>query len=295
MARRRTPSARWRRRAVLAFIAAAAGYVLYGARGFPHGGSRAGLVYGSLGLAAVVVLLYFGVRKRSYRSTWGTLEDWLQSHIYLGLLAAVLILFHTGFRFQDQVAVAAFVVLLAVVGSGVAGALLYATVPRRLSAVESDLSPAEMAAQLNQLARTMSRLAAPRSAPFQQVCQGLLAETRPGWLAGWRLLWKGSRRPAAGGGGRLAPERSPRSAGAQAAASSTWAAQLPRVPAAEQEELRQLLVLSRQRQELAARLVSQHRFRNLLDAWLYIHLPLSLALLVLIAAHLVAVFYFSRV
>ena len=31
-----------------------------------------------------------------------------------------------------------------------------------------------------------------------------------------------------------------------------------------------------------------------MGAWLYIHLPLSIALLVLIAAHLVAVFYYAR-
>jgi hypothetical protein len=73
------------------------------------------------------------------------------------------------------------------------------------------------------------------------------------------------------------------------------AAQLARVPAAEQEELRQLLVLGRQHRELAGRLVAQQRLRNLLDAWLYLHLPLSAVLLVLIAAHLVAVFYFGRV
>ena len=69
---------------------------------------------------------------------------------------------------------------------------------------------------------------------------------------------------------------------------------LTRVPAEEQEELRQLLVLSRQRSELLQRLIAQQRYRNLLGAWLYIHVPLSIALLVLVAAHLVAVFYYAR-
>jgi predicted ferric reductase len=285
MARMRPPSVRWRRRGLLAFVLAIAAYAFFTGRGFAHGGSRAGLVFGTLALAAVLALLYFGVRKRSYRSSWGTLESWLQAHVYLGLLAPVLVLLHTGFRFQDRVAVAAFVVMLVVVASGVVGALLYDTVPRRLSAVESDLSPAEMAAQLNQLARAMARLAAARSPAFQQVCSGLLAEARPRRLAGWRLL--------AGAGGLGALQAGGRRGTAEAGA--PWAAQLPRVPAAEQEELRQLLVLARQHRELAGRLVAQQRFRNVLDAWLYLHVPLSIALLVLIAAHLVAVFYFSRV
>jgi hypothetical protein len=66
------------------------------------------------------------------------------------------------------------------------------------------------------------------------------------------------------------------------------------VPAVEQDELRQLLVLSRQRGELLERLVAQQHFRNLLAAWLYIHVPLSIALVVLVGAHVAAVFYFAR-
>jgi len=69
---------------------------------------------------------------------------------------------------------------------------------------------------------------------------------------------------------------------------------LTRVPPAEQEDLRQLLVLSRQRSELLERLVAQQRYRNLLGAWLYLHVPLSIALLALVAAHLAAVFYYAR-
>src|SRR4051794_132909 len=160
---RTAESARWRRRAVAAFLALLASYVFYAWRAdFAHGGSGVGIAYGVLGTLSILVLLYFGVRKRSYRSTFGTLEAWLQSHLYLGMLAAVLILFHTGFRFRDKVAVAAFAVLLVVVVSGIWGALVYTAVPRRLTEIEGDLAPAEMAKQLNQLARTMARLAAGR-------------------------------------------------------------------------------------------------------------------------------------
>jgi hypothetical protein len=271
-------TARWRRRWLVAGAALAASFVALALRGgFQHGGSPAGIAYGSLGLLAILVLLYFGVRKRSYRSTWGTLDGWLQSHIYLGILSAFLILFHTGFRFKDTVAVAAFAALLVVVVSGYVGASLYTSVPRRLSEVESDLTPADLAAQIKQLADAMTRVAAGRSQAFEQVCKGLLAETLPGPLAGWRLLF--SRPAVAGGGG---------------AGSAPWAVYLTQVPAGEQEELRQLLVLSRQRSELLERLVAQQRYRNVLGAWLYLHVPLSIALLVLVAAHLVAVFYYAR-
>jgi hypothetical protein len=274
---RTAESARWRRRAFWLFLALVASYAVYASRtGFTHGGSPGGIAYGVLGTLTILILLYFGVRKRSYRSTWGTLEGWLQCHIYLGLLAAVLILFHTGFRFHDKVAIAAFAVLLAVVASGFWGAVVYTGVPRRLTEVEGDLAPAAMAEQLDQLGRTMARLTSGRSAPFQKVCSGLLAELVPERLAGWKLLFASRGRK---GGDNAAP----------------WAAELARVPAAEQEELRQLLVLARQRRELHQRLLAQQRYRNQLDVWLYLHIPLSLALVALVAAHLIAVFFFSKI
>jgi len=282
-------TARWRRFWVGVGAVLTAVYVasaLHG--GFQHGGSPAGIAYGIFGTVAILVLLAFGVRKRWYRSTWGTLDGWLQSHIYLGLLSALVIFFHSGFRFQDRVAVAAFVTLGVVVASGFVGASLYTSVPRRLSEVESDLTPAELSAQIQQLADGMARIAGSRSQPFQEVCRGLLAESLPGRLAGWRLMLTsrgaGTKRAASGGssgsggGGGPAP----------------WAVHLTRVPPAEQEDLRQLLVLSRQRSELLERLIAQQRYRNLLGAWLYLHVPLSIALLALVAAHLVAVFYYAR-
>lgn len=275
---RTAESARWRRLGFLAFLLLAASYGYYAWREeFPHGGSLVGVTYGVLATLSILVLLYFGVRKRSYRSTFGTLEAWLQSHIYLGLLSAVLVLCHTGFRFQDKVAVAAFLVLLAVVATGVWGAVLYTSVPRRLTAVEGDLTPEKMGEQLNQLGRSMSRLAAGRSEPFRSVCEGLLAELVPVRMAGWKLLFGAGRDRR--GNGEAAP----------------WAAQLGKVPAAEQEELRQLLVLARQRRELHQKLLAQQRYRNLLEVWLYLHVPLSLALVALVAAHLIAVFFFSKV
>ena len=286
-------TARWRRFWVGVGAVLTGVYVAAALRGgFQHGGSPAGIAYGIFGTVAILVLLAFGVRKRWYRSTWGTLDGWLQSHIYLGLLSALVIFFHSGFRFHDRVAVAAFVTLGVVVASGFVGASLYTSVPRRLSEVESDLTPAELSAQIQQLADGMARIAASRSPPFQQVCRGLLAESLPGPMAGWRLMLTGGgagpRRASAGvsggsgggGGGRGGP--------------APWAVHLTQVPPAEQEDLRQLLVLSRQRSELLERLIAQQRYRNLLGAWLYLHVPLSIALLALVAAHLAAVFYYAR-
>lgn len=274
-------SARWRWAAFAALAVLAASYFASARRGFAHGGSAAGVAYGALALAAILVLLFFGVRKRWYKSTWGRLESWLQSHVWLGLLSVALVAFHSGFHFRDRVAVAAFAVLVAVVASGVWGVFLYAQVPRLLTEVETNLTAEQASEQLDQLARGMARLAAGRSAELTRVYEALLAQSFPGRYAGWRILRPGSGRSRRG-------ERS----GARGEVS--LAAALARVGPAEQEELRQLLVLSRQREELHRRLLDQQRYKNLLDVWLFLHLPLSIALLVLVAVHVAAALYYAQ-
>lgn len=265
----------WRRIFVLLLIAVSVSYYRYASREFPHGGSTFGIAYGIAGTALILLLAFFGIRKRWYRSTFGTLEQWLQSHIYLGLLVLVILLFHTGMRFNDKIAVTTLVLVAIVVASGVAGAILYVTVPRMLTEVESELTVSEISDQLNQLARSMARIASGRSAAFQRIYDELLKQTQPRGLAGWRLLLS-----------RLGRKK--------AQDSSDWARLIAIVPKDEQEELRQMLVISRQRKELLLRLIYQQRYKNVLEFWLYIHVPFTIALLVFAALHIGAVFYYGR-
>jgi hypothetical protein len=266
----------WRRIFVLLLLATAGAFFYYSGDEFPHGGSPIGLLYGAIGFALMLLLSFFGIRKRWYRSTFGTLEQWMQSHIWLGVLVLVILLFHTGGRFEDKVAVATLIVLAIVVASGIVGAILYVTVPRLLTEVESNLTVDEISDQLNQLARSMARLASARSAPFQRIYDELVKQSTPGVLAGWRLILS-----------RLGRGRKQDGA--------DWPRLIALVPKEEQDELRQLLVLSRQRRELLLRLVYQQRYKNVLEFWLYIHVPFTIALLVLSIVHIAAVFYYGRV
>jgi cytochrome b561 len=265
----------WRRIFFLALVTLSATYFWYARGQFPHGGSPLGLAYGALGLVLILVLTFFGVRKRWYRSTFGTLEQWMQSHIYLGILVMVILVLHTGGRFNDKIAVGTLLLTAIVVASGAFGAILYVTVPRLLTEVESNLTMNELSDQINQNARQMSRIASGRSAPFQRIYNELFREGVPGWLAGWRLLLPARRNHQRAGG--------------------DWANLLALVPRDEQEELRQMLVASRQRKELLLRLIFQQRYKNILEGWLYIHIPFTIALLLFAVVHVVAVFYYGRV
>jgi hypothetical protein len=264
----------WRRIFVVLLLAVGGAYFYYARGGFQHGGTPVGLVYGTIGFLLCYLLAYFGIRKRAYRSRFGTLEQWLQSHIYLGVLALVILLLHTGGRFNDKIAVTTLLLVGIVVASGILGAILYVTVPRLLTEVESELTVDEISEEMNQLAKQMARIASGRSEPFQRIYKQLVDEGKPGWLAGWRLLFW-----------RMRNKKS---------ASSDWAPLLRLVPKEEEGELRQMLVVSRQRKELLLRLLFQQRYKNVLESWLYVHVPFTVALLAFAIVHVAAVFYYGN-
>lgn len=270
-----SPKARWWRwTGLVLLVLLAATYALYAARSeLTHGGTAMGLGYGIASTLLILVLLAFGVRKRAYRSKLGTLEGWLQSHVVLGLLAMVLVYFHAGdvaVGYEDRVATWAYWAMVSVVGSGVFGTLVYSLVPRLLTEVQSNLEPEEISERLNRLTASMARTASGRSRAFEAVYDRLLAEAVPGRWAAWRLLM---RRPG------LHEEH-------------RWAGLLGRVPPEEDEPLRKLLVLARQHRELHLRFAYRERYKSWLDVWLWVHVPLSIALLVLILTHAIAALWF---
>lgn len=185
------------------------------------------------------------------------------------------LLFHTGGRFEDRVAVITLILAAIVVISGIVGAVVYATVPRLLTEVESDLTVDQISDQVNQLGKQMARVSSGRSQEFQRVYERLVLDATPGSLAGWRLLLSSTRRFQ-----RLSGE------------SAKLVADVPMV---EQDALRQMLVLSRQSKELLLRLVMQQRYKNVIEFWLYIHVPFTIALLIFSAVHIAGVFYYGRI
>ena len=242
---------------------------------FRHGGSWVGLIYGFTSLALVIILIYYGIRKRSYSSPIGKLEDWVRSHMSLGVLALFAVLLHSGFRFHDHLAVTAFVLLTVVFLSGIVGALLYANIPPKMMAVESNLSAAEISDKINQVADSMTRLAQTKSAPFQGLCRGLIEAEWPASMAGWRILSPGYRRKHAG-------RKELR----------LYEADIKRVEAREEEDLKHLLNLSHQMRDLHDRLIRKQIYVNLMAAWLYVHVPISFLMVAAILVHAVSAFYY---
>ena len=107
-------------------------YALTAAKG-PTGGSFLGLVFGIVGFAFMIFAAALGARKRVPTWRLGRAQAWMRGHLWLGFLALPLILFHGGFHFGGTLTQILMWLLIITVVSGVFGAALQNYVPRMMT------------------------------------------------------------------------------------------------------------------------------------------------------------------
>ncbi len=119
-----------------ALLLAAIGYAWYAtvSSAGPRGGSAAGLTFGVAGYALMLFAGLLGARKKVPTLRIGRAQTWMRGHLWLGLLSLPLILFHAGFAWRGPLTAILMWLLFAVVLSGIAGALLQHFVPGMLTA-----------------------------------------------------------------------------------------------------------------------------------------------------------------
>lgn len=250
-------------------------YAYYASDTTPSGGTVGGLIYGAIGLAAILALMLLGIRKRSYASHLGTVRGWVSAHIYLGLLTLLIIPMHAGFHFGWDVHTLAFVLLVIVVLSGLGGLTLYLTVPPMLTKYESGMLPDKIESELNRIVGEMKPLASGKTGLFQRL---YFEEARRAFTTkpqGWRLLFANQK------------------------LSLTLKSRvhelnkiLPQIPASHQEDFSRFSALLLQKIEMESYLTGQMRLKNALQAWLYVHVPVSIAMLAAVGVHLLVVLYY---
>jgi hypothetical protein len=114
----------------------AAVYVFYAFRSpqGARGSSTIGLAFGIIGFAFMLFAALLGARKRV--PTWrvGRAQAWMRGHLWLGFLALPMILFHGGFHFGGTLTRVLMWLLITTVFSGVLGAALQHYIPRIMTA-----------------------------------------------------------------------------------------------------------------------------------------------------------------
>jgi hypothetical protein len=96
-------------------------------------GGSLGHLYGVIGSSLMVIMLVYSLRKRvPFLKRLGKLRDWLDFHIFCGIIGPLLVILHSSFKVQGLVALS-FWSMIAVALSGVLGRYLYLQIPRARS------------------------------------------------------------------------------------------------------------------------------------------------------------------
>jgi hypothetical protein len=264
---------RWFKVAIALSIAASAAYLWHDPALKPHGGTWLGYTLGTIGALLILWLLWYGVRKRSYRSTSGTVHGWLSAHVYLGTALVVVVTLHTGFELGWNVHTLAYVLMLAVVGTGLYGVTLYLRVPR---AMTENLGVETLDAILLKVADIDAEMR-DRALSLPDALFALVDRS----VAGTRL------------GGSLRRLMSARDPGCPtAAAIAAWGAAARPLSGEAAKLGKDVYGLLLRKQQLLEQARRDLRHKALLDLWLYFHVPLAFMLLAAVAAHVVAVFIY---
>lgn len=145
----------------------------------------------SLGVLGFLLMLMtetlYTLRKRSRSARWGRMSDWLNFHIFTGLVGPYLVLLHTSWKYNGLAGLLSLLTLI-IVGSGFIGRYIYTAVPRSLDGVEieSDF----LSQQADAAVARLQTVLASRSADMQARLERSLPAVLTGRLGfGGRLRW----------------------------------------------------------------------------------------------------------
>jgi hypothetical protein len=268
---------RWLKVAALLDVAAIAGFwwvfVYSGTRLEHAGGTWLGYTLGTIGALIILWLTMIGIRKRAMTAGNWSLKAWVSAHVYLGLSLIIVVTLHTGFQFGIDIHTLAYVLMLVVIGSGIAGVIAYMYLPERLSDVRGDLTKKQMIETIHALDRLILAAAQSLDQAQARVVQLSLDKTI---IVG--SLWQRLTNSYPGCGNRKAIKRLPRLQ--------------RRATGASAETLEKVSGLLARKQQILGTARRYARIRAVLEAWLYIHVPMTFALLAALTAHIVSVFFY---
>ncbi len=130
----------------------------------PSGGSGIGLMFGVVGSLFMIFAGLLAARKKVPVWRLGRAQDWMRGHLWLGLLSLPIIFFHAGFRFGGLLTTVLMVLLIVVVASGIFGAVLQHYMPPVMTV------RIPMETIFEQIDRVRAQLVAEADAMVEEVC-----------------------------------------------------------------------------------------------------------------------------
>jgi len=249
-----------------------------------NGGTVLGYGLGTLGAAMIAWLTWFGMRKRRYKSTAGTLQGWLSAHVYFGVALFVVVLLHAGFQVGWNIHTLAFVLMTLVILSGLYGVAIYMKSPTRLSENRDGASRSELLAQLDDIDRRSLRVAEKLPTEYQEFVNSGIQRCELGSTLWQRLKNEDRSRITLPGSATTVSNPG------QEAAMDWLAEQQSQAGAESATIIADLSALLRNKRKLLRQVGEDLRLQAGIEIWLYAHVPLSAALIVALLAHIITVF-----
>lgn len=258
---------------LLLVVAAIAAYAWHTPVDGPNGGTWLGYTLGGLGAFLILLLMWFGVRKRRYASGAGKVEGWLSAHVYLGLALIVIATLHAGFEVGWNVHTLAYGLMLLVIVSGIFGVYAYMRYPALMTDNRRGRTMPAILGEMASLDRECREAASQLSDEINQAVGAACERTCIGGSMRRQLSGKDPKCPTA-------------------AAYAQVEAYAQTVDAGHAESARHLLTLLGKKNELLKRARRDVQLKALMDIWLFFHVPLTFALLAALIAHVVSVFFY---
>lgn len=264
---------RWAKIAALISGVALASYLMIDVKPRHNGGSWLGYTLGTIGVFIILWLTLLGIRKRRMsRGAW-SLKAWTSAHVYLGLSLIVIATLHTGFQLGWNVHSLAYALMMMVIISGLWGISVYATLPRVMSANRDQTTEAQMLSALRSIDRQLHDAAQPLGHYHAQLVQSSLDQNAFG---GGILRRLSNRYPSC----------------KTAAAHRAIFADTGAVPQIGDDALEKVDSLLERKKSLLARTRRHLQLKAMLEVWLYVHVPLTFALIAALTAHIISVFFY---
>ena len=86
----------------------------------------------------------YSLRKRSRLARWGRMSDWMEFHIFTGLVGPYMVLLHTSWKFNGLAGVITLFTIVIVI-SGFIGRYIYTRIPRTADGIEIESGLSEEA------------------------------------------------------------------------------------------------------------------------------------------------------
>jgi hypothetical protein len=243
----------------------------------PRGGSVTGICYGVAGYGLMLYAALLGLRKKVPVWRIGRAQTWMRGHLWMGFLSLPLILLHCAFTWKGSLASLLMVLLFITVGTGIMGAALQHFVPVFMTrSVPLETIYDEIPHVRRQLRDEADILAASISGTGEtehSVPTEIDPETRARFAAVYtKTILPVLQRPGRTRNGSISEELGP-----------VFDSLRKLLPINAHPILKDLESICEEDDQLER----QKRIHFWLHGWLLIHVPLSIALLVLGAVHAV--------